>query len=108
MINLQVYSVSAINTLSASYYDPFYQFKQYREGYEQGFSLNKINALSNTVDNTINNHSIQFLTSKKSIGDIFNVNFNDQKVKTLSTQLIFNTFKDPSKPKYLYIYFDQS
>ncbi len=106
MINLQVYSVSAINTLSASYYDPFYQFKQYREGYEQGFSLNKINALTNTIDNTINNHSIQFLTSKKSIGDIFNVNFNDQKVKTLSTQLIFNTFRDPSQPKYLYIYKD--
>ena len=106
MINLQVYSVSAINTLSASYYDPFYQFKQYREGYEQGFSLNKINVLSNAIDNTINNHSTQYLTSKKSIDDIFTVDSKAEKVKTLTTQLIFNTFKDSSQPKYLYIYKD--
>lgn len=106
MVNLQVYSVSAINTLSASYYDPFYQFKQYREGYEQGFVLNKIQALTNTVDSAINNHSSLYLTSKKSIDDIFTIDFKDREIKSITTQLIFNTYKGSSQPKYLYIYSD--
>lgn len=104
MDNLQVYSVSAINTLSASYYDPFYQFKQYREGYEQGFSLNNIYALNDVVDNTINNHTSQYLTSKKNLNEIFTINGKDSRVETITTQLIFNVFKNTQQPKLLYLY----
>lgn len=106
MINLQVYSVSAINTLSASYYDSFYQFRQYREGIEQGYSVSKIYALDNTIDCTINNNTVQYLTSKKSIKDMFVSEAKYEPVRTITTQLIFNTFYNSSQPKYLYIYKD--
>jgi hypothetical protein len=104
--NLEVYSVSAINTLSASYYDSFYKFRQYREGFEQGYSLNKIYALNNTIDSTINNHSTQYLTSKKSLKDMFVSDAKYDPIRTITTQLVFNTLYDASNPKYLYIYKD--
>ena len=103
MTNLEVYSVSAINTLSASYYDSFYKFRQYREGFEQGYSLNKIYALNNTIDSTINNHSTQYLTSKKSLKDMFVSDAKYDPIRTITTQLVFNTLYDASNPKYLYI-----
>lgn len=106
MTNLEVYSVSAINTLSASYYDSFYQFKQYREGFEQGYSTSKIYALDNTIDCTINNHTVQYLTSKKSIKDMFVSDAKYEPIRTITTQLIFNTRYSSSQPKYLYIYKD--
>ena len=104
MTNLTVYSVSAINTLSARYYDPFYEYKQYRTAYEQGFSLNRIQALSGTIDTTINNYTSQYLTSKKRLDDIFNINETPITLKTITTPLIFNSFFTTDEPRYLYIY----
>jgi len=103
-MDIKINSVSAINTLSASYYDPFFTYKQYRTGYEQGFNFTRIQALSGTVDSTINNYTSQYLTSKKTINDIFNVNSKAIKLKTLTTQLIFDTLDINSQPRYLYIY----
>ena len=84
-MNVNVYSVSAINPLEATYYDPFYAVNQYKEVYEQGFAFNKIEALNNTVDSTINNYTTQYLTSKKSIGDIFTIDYTPDSVKTITT-----------------------
>lgn len=103
-MDIKINSVSAINTLSASYYDPFFTYKQYRAGYEQGFNFTRIQALSGTVDSSINNYTSQYLTSKKTINDIFNVDSKNIKLKTLTTRLIFNTLDISSQPRYLYIY----
>ena len=103
MVNFEINSVSAINTLSASYYDPFYQFKQTKENYEQGFAFNSIYALNNIVDSTINNYSVQYLTSKTTIGDMFVLDTKQEPIRTLTTQLIFNSLYG-SSPRYLYIY----
>lgn len=104
MSDITVYSVSAINTLSARYYDPFYQYKQYRTAYEQGFSLNRIQALSSTVDTTINNYTSQYLTSKKRLDEVFTINEKPIALQTITTPLIFNTFFNTDEPRYLYIY----
>lgn len=104
MTNLTVYSVSAINTLSARYYDPFYEYKQYRTAYEQGFALNRVLALSGTVDTTINNYTSQYLTSKKRLDDIFTINEKPITPATITTPLIFNSFFTTDEPRYLYIY----
>lgn len=104
MANLTVYSVSAINTLSARYYDPFYEYKQYRTAYEQGFSLNRIQALSGALDSTINNYTSQYLTSKKRLDDIFTINENPITLKTITTPLVFNSFFNNNNARYLYIY----
>lgn len=103
MFNFRIDSVAGINTLSASYYDPFYSFKQYNEVFEQGFTFNNIYALKNTVDSTLNNYSVQYLTSKKSIGDMFVVEAKIEPIRTLTTQLIFNSLYG-SNFKYLYIF----
>lgn len=103
MVNFEINSVSAINTLSASYYDPFYRFKQYKENYEQGFAFNNIYALNNIVDSTINNYSVQYLTSKTSIGNMFVLDTKQEPIRTLTTQLIFNSLYG-SNPRYLYFY----
>lgn len=103
MINFQINSVASINSLSASYYDDFYRFKQYKENYEQGFTLNNINALNSVVDSSINNHSIQYLTSKKNIGDIIEVDAKVDPLRTITTKLAFNTLGE-ANPRYLYIY----
>lgn len=103
MVNFQINSVASINTLSASYYDTFYRFKQYKETYEQGFSFNNIYALNNVVDSSINNYSIQYLTSKKSIGDIIEVDAKVDPLRTITTRLAFNSLYG-SNPRYLYIY----
>ena len=104
MADLTVYSVSAINTLSARYYDPFYEYKQYRTAYEQGFALNRIQALSGTIDSTINSYTSQYLTSKQRLDSIFNINENPIPLKTITTPLIFNTFFNTDTPKFLYLY----
>lgn len=104
MANLTVYSVSAINTLSARYYDPFYKYKQYRTAYEQGFSLNRIQALSGALDTTINNYTSQYLTSKKRLDDVFTINENPIILKTITTPLVFNSFFNTNDARYLYIY----
>ena len=104
MTNLTVYSVSAINTLSARYYDPFYEYKQYRTAYEQGFALNRVLALSGTIDTTINNYTSQYLTSKKRLDDIFTINEKLLTPTTITTPIIFNSFFPTDEPRYLYIY----
>ena len=104
MVNLTVYSVSAINTLSARYYDPFYKYKQYRTAYEQGFSLNRIQALSGALDTTINNYTSQYLTSKKRLDDVFTINENPIILKTITTPLVFNSFFNTDDARSLYIY----
>ena len=103
MINFQINSVASINSLSASYYDTFYRFKQYKENYEQGFSLNTIYALNNVVDSSINNYSIQYLTSKKNIGDIIEIDAKVDPLRTITTKLAFNSLYG-TDPRYLYIY----
>lgn len=103
MVNFEINSVSAINTLSASYYDPFYRFKQYKENYEQGFAFNKINALNNIVDSSINNYTVQYLTSKTNIGNMFVLDTKEEPIRTLTTQLVFNSLYG-SSPRYLYFY----
>lgn len=104
MANIEVYSVSAINTLRGGYSDPYYRVRQFREGYEQGFYFNKIYALNNVIDSSINNHTSQYLTSKQSIGSMFSVEAKYIPVKTLTTQITFNTLYNTQNPKYLYIY----
>lgn len=104
MSNFSVYSVSAINSLSGTYPDPFFKVKQYREGYEQGFALNKINALTDVMDTSINNYTSHYLTSKKYLEDIFEVEDLEFPVKTITTSLIFDSFTNEQQPKYLYIY----
>lgn len=103
MSNLSVYSVSAVNTLSATYVDPYLQVKQYRTGYEQGFIFNRIKALSGLVDTTINNYTSQYLTGKVYLNDIFTINEVPIQLKTLTTPLIFNTLIGEEN-RYLYIY----
>lgn len=98
MSNLSIYSVSAINTPAASYPDSLLEFKQYQAGYEQGFAFNKINALKNTVDSSINNYTSHYLTNKVLFTDMFNVNEKIHELKTITTPLIFDN------NKYLYIY----
>jgi hypothetical protein len=103
-MDIKINSVSAINTLSASYYDSFFTYKQYRSGYEQGFNITRIKALSCVVDSTINNYTSQYLTAKKNIDDIFNVDSKPIKLQTITTRLIFDTIDINSQPRYLYIY----
>lgn len=104
MNNLNVYSVSAINTLQAEYTDPSLIYKQYRANYEQGFALTRINALSGAVDTTINNYTSQYLTNKKHLTDIFEIEEKPIRLATITTPLIFNTLFNTDNQKYLYIY----
>jgi len=103
VVNFQINSVASINSLSASYYDSFYRFKQYKENYEQGFSFNNIYALNNVVDSSINNYSVQYLTSKKGLGDIIELDAKVDPLRTITTKLVFNSLYG-SELRYLYIY----
>ena len=106
MISLSTYNVSAINTLGVEYTDPILRYNQYRAGYEQGFTLNKVKALSNTVDSTINNYTATYLTDKLLFTDVFSLKEKPIEVKTITTPLIFNLkgFGDEASNRYLYIY----
>lgn len=103
-MDIKINSVSAINTLSATYYDPFFKYKQHRSGYEQGFNITRIDALSSTIDSTINNYTSQYLTSKKGLDEIFDIDSKPIKLQTLTTRLIFDTVDINAEPRYLYIY----
>lgn len=104
MSNFNIYSVSAINTLQAEYVDPSLNYKQYRLNYEQGFALTRINALSGAIDTTINNYSSQYLTNKKLLSEIFEIQEKPITLATITTPLIFNTLFSTDNQKYLYIY----
>lgn len=104
--SLSSYSVSAINVPAVTYSDPVLQYRQDRVGYEQGFSLNKVYALSGIVDTSINNYTSQYLTKKVVFDQIFNFQGKIVPLKTITTRLVFNTLKKygSSKQRILYIY----
>ncbi|MGA1049528.1 MAG: hypothetical protein ACO3UU_16105, partial [Minisyncoccia bacterium] len=106
MTSLITYNVSAINTLEVKYSDPILKYNQYRAGYEQGFALNKVEALTNTLDSSINNYSSIYLTDTILFTDIFSLEQKPIEIKTITTPLIFNVSLDsiPSLNRYLYIY----
>ena len=106
MISLSTYNVSAINTFGVEYTDPLLKYNQYRAGYEQGFALNKVNALTNTIDSSINNYTATYLTDKILFTDVFTLKEKPIEVKTITTPLIFNTDggANVSRDRYLYIY----
>jgi len=106
VISLSTYNVSAINTLDVKYSDPLLKYNQYRAGYEQGFALNKVNALTNTLDSTINNYTATYLTDTILFTDVFSLKEKPIEIKTITTPLIFNIDSGtiPSLNRYLYIY----
>jgi len=106
-MNLTTYSLSAIRTPTATYPDGFYEYNQSSVIYEQGLNLNKIEALTNVYDSSINNYTSQYLTGYKRLGDFIIPSKKNANLKTITTPLILNSLTDTSIPKVLNVNINQ-
>ena len=102
-MNLTTYSLSAIRTPTATYPDSFYKYNQSTVVYEQGFYINKIEALTNVYDSSINNYTAQYLTGYRKLGDFITPQKKNSVLRTITTPLIINNLSDTSQPKVLNI-----
>jgi hypothetical protein len=101
---LDIYSVASILTPTATYNDSFFTYKQQKTTYEQGFTLNEIDALSGINDTTINNYTSQYITNKRLHSDVFSYDVKDNTRNNITSPLIFNPLHGADNFKYLYIY----
>ena len=102
-MNLKTYSLFAIRTPTAKYIDEFYNFKQHRFAYEQGFVFNHIDALSGVYDSSINNYTSQYLTNYKQLGDFIDISPIGNVLRNITTPLIFDDLTYSTEPKVLKI-----
>jgi len=76
-MSIAVYSLSAITTPDVQYVESTYKFKQNLIKYDQGFTLNSVNALTNIYDSSINNYDSFYLTDNRTIGDFLDLDVNN-------------------------------
>jgi len=84
-VSLQKHSFSEISSPSARYSDAFLSYNQERAFFEQGVTLNYINALSAPNDSKISNYSGIYLTNLKVDKDIFDVSLLSNQVSNIIT-----------------------
>ena len=90
-MSIAVYSISAITTPDVQYVESTYKFKQNLVKYDQGFTLNNVNALTNIYDSSINNYDYFYLTDNRTIGDFLELDSsNISTIQTITTPLAFN------------------
>jgi hypothetical protein len=90
-MSIAVYSISAITTPDVQYVESTYKFKQNLIKYDQGFTLNSVNALTNIYDSSINNYDSFYLTDNRTIGDFLELDVNNiSNIQTITTPLAFN------------------
>lgn len=90
-MSIAVYSISAVTTPDVQYVEPTYIFKQNLIKYDQGFTLNSIDALSNVYDTSINNYDSFYLTNSKALDNFLTIDENNvSQIQTITTSLVFD------------------
>ena len=98
-MSLQRKSFTNIVSPSSNFKDDVFVIKQKRVAYEQGFSLNYIDALSGVNDAKINNYSSLYLTDAKRDDEVFDFNVIDDSQDDYITYI---KYRNPNGDLFLY------
>lgn len=98
-MSLQRKSFTNIVSPSSNFKDDVFVVKQNKVAYEQGFSINYIDALSGVNDVKINNYSSLYLTGLKRDTDIFDFNVITDAQNSYITYI---KYRDPQEGYFLY------
>ena len=103
MANINTFPTSAVAFPSAEYDDRYISVNQAQSNLEQGFLVNKIDALSGARDNSINNYSSFYLTNKDKLTNFVSVSsIEEEQTTSLVTRLGFERPEGPNQ--YFYIF----
>ena len=90
MANIYTHSTSAVAFPQAEYQDRYISVNQSQSNLEQGFLVNKIDALSGAKDSSINNYSSYYLTNRDKLTNFVSISSLEEDQSTsLVTRLGF-------------------
>ena len=104
MANIYTHSTSAVSFPQAEYQDRYISVNQSKSTLEQGFVVNKIDALSGAKDSSINNYSSYYLTNRDKLTNFVSISSLEEGQSTsLVTRLGFERPND-APAEYFYIF----
>ena len=104
MANIYTHSTSAVAFPQAEYQDRYISVNQSQSNLEQGFLVNKIDALEGARDSSINNYSSYYLTSRDKLTNFVSISSLEEDQSTsLVTRLGFERPGD-AVAQYFYIF----
>ena len=104
MANIYTHSTSAVAFPTAEYQDRYISVNQAQSNLEQGFLVNKIDALSGAKDSSINNYSSFYLTNRDKLTNFVSISSLEEDQSTsLVTRLGFERPGD-AEAQYFYIF----
>jgi|14BtaG_2_1085337.scaffolds.fasta_scaffold00488_5 hypothetical protein len=104
MANIFTHSTSAVSFPQAEYQDRYISVNQAKSTLEQGFTVNKIDALSGAKDSSINNYSSYYLTKRDKLTNFISLSSLEEEQSTsLVTRLGFER-PDGAPAEYFYIF----
>ena len=104
MANIYTHSTSAVAFPTAEYQDRYISVNQSQSNLEQGFLVNKIDALSGAKDSSINNYSSYYITNRDKLTNFISISSLEEDQSTsLVTRLGFERPGD-APAEYFYIF----
>ena len=104
MANIYTHSTSAVAFPTAEYQDRYISVNQSKSNLEQGFLVNKIDALSGAKDSSINNYSSYYITNRDQLTNFVSISSLEEDQSTsLVTRLGFER-PGEAPAEYFYIF----
>ena len=104
MANIFTHSTSAVAFPTAEYQDRYISVKQAKSTLEQGFTVNKIDALTKVKDSSINNYSSFYITNRDKLTNFVAISsLEEEQATSLVTRLGFKRL-DEAPDEYFYIF----
>ena len=104
MANIYTHSTSAVVFPTAEYQDRYISVNQSQSNLEQGFLVNKIDALKGSKDSSINNYSSYYLTNRDKLTNFVSISsLEEDQTTSLVTRLGFER-PGEAPAEYFYIF----